>query len=180
MKIKQKLQVDGLMAASRSDLQKSQRETWADVGVEWHDTMKAEKFTKAGAAKHGFTPRRGDYGSGVPYKGSYTEAKVLRRRNGQKVRSAGENRPNVWSGQSRSQAMASRKVTAKAKSFEQGSVDIHINAPTLNFKNPASRVHPSKEVTSVSRSQVAILENFAGKRFEKRVTSIRTSKTITS
>jgi hypothetical protein len=180
MKVKQKLEADGLMAATRTDLRNAQRETWSDVGLEWHRTMKAEKFTKAGAAKHNFTPRRGDYGSGVPFKGSYTQAKILRRRNGQGVRSIGENRPNVWSGQSRSQAMASNKVTAKAKSFDQGSVDIHINAPALNFKNPKSKVHPSKEVTSVNQPQLSTLEGFAGKRFESHITSARRKKTFTS
>ena len=180
MRLKQKIEADGLMSATRTDLRTAQRETWADTGLYWHEHFKAEKFSRAGAALHNFTPRQGDYGSGVPFKGSYTQAKVLRRKNGQGVQAIGENQPNVWSGRSRSQAMASKRVSAKAKSASQGYVDIHIDAPALNFKNPKSKVHPTKEVTSVSRSQITILEKFAGDRFEKHVTSIRRSKTITS
>ncbi len=175
------LQLDGFAAATKRDLQNAQRDTWRFIGLWWHRTLKAVKFTKRGATRYKYAPRSGNPGSGRRFKGSYAQAKVLKTKyRGLGVPSIGENKPNVWSGRSRASAMAGRKVKATASSSGKGSVDITINAPALNFKNPKSKAHPRKEVTATTSAEISEMERVSLNRFEKNVTRIRRKKTLRS
>jgi hypothetical protein len=129
--------------------------TW--IGDAWHKLYKMLKFTNAATNKYGLHPRMGEPGSGRPFKGSYTQAKLKRRRNGQGVQAIGETKPFVWSGKSRSDAKASRKVVATAaRGF--GKADCIINAPTLNLTPKGGRIKQREEFERVTDEERRHLE----------------------
>lgn len=183
-----KYEADGFAAASRGDLRNVQRDVWATTGYYWHDNYKAVKFTRRGYRLYNYTPRKGDPGGGRSFKGSYQEAKLLKKplfsvAGGDGFESnaplpIGEVKPNVWSGRSRASAMANRKVHATAKSSGSGKVDITINAPALNLHLPSSKVRPREEVTAIIDPEIRQMEKVGVGRFDKKLLRLRKKKTI--
>ncbi len=176
-----KLEIDGFAAARPSDLKRVQRSTWKFLGLFWHKTYKAIKFTKRGSTRYGFAPRSGMPGSGRSFRGSYSEAKLLRKpffSNSSAGPAIGEVKPNVWSGRSRAEAMSNRIVHATAKSSGEGKVTIVISGRRLNFHNPGSSTRPSKDVTSIIPSELREMEKVGAKRFERELLKVRRKKTI--
>lgn len=185
---KVRIEIDGFAAATKTDLRNMQRDTWAFTGKYWHRTYKAIKFTRAGARRYKYAPRKGDPGGGRPFKGSYQEAKLLRkpffsRDAGDGFDSTaplpiGEVKPLVWSGRSRASAKASRKVNATARSSGKGKVDIIINAPALNFKQPKSKTNPRAEVTATIPAEISQMEKISLQRFERNLNRVRRRKKV--
>jgi len=182
-KHKIKLELDGFAAARPSDLKAVQKSTWKFLGKFWHRTYKAIKFTKRGSTKYGFAPRSGMPGSGKAFRGSYSEAKLLRKpffRNSDSGLPIGEVKPNVWSGRSRSEAMSNQIVHATARKSGQGRVDIIISGNKLNIHNPASKTRPKHDVTSIVSSELREMERVGAKRFAKELLRVRRRKTVKS
>lgn len=176
-----KVETDGFAAATKGDLRDVQRTTWAFAGKYWHRNYKAVKFTKGAIRRYGYTPRRGDPGSGRRFKGSYQEAKLLKKPffDGSTAGlPIGEVKPLVWSGRSRSLAMAGKKVDATARSSGQGKVDIIIYAPALNYPGPNGRIKMRDEVTATIPQEIKQMSNVSAKKFEKSLLRIRRKKTI--
>lgn len=178
MMAKVRIESDGFIAATGRDLQNTQRDTWAFAGRYWHRNYKAVHFTKRGARLYKYTPRRGEPGSGRRFKGSYTELKLLRKplfEGSTAGRPIGEVKPLVWSGMSRSAALASRRVEATARSSGHGAVDIIFAAPNLN--RTGKRINMVDEVKRVHSQEVKQMELVSGKYFERRLTRIRRKRT---
>lgn len=177
------MELGGFSAAGKSDLQKVQKSTWKFLGKFWHRMYKAIKFTKRGSTKYGFAPRSGMPGSGKAFKGSYSEAKLLRKpffRNSDSGLPIGEVKPNVWSGRSRAEAMSNQIVHATARSSGRGRVDIVISGKKLNIHNPASATRPKQDVTSIISSELRKMEEVGRIRFAKELQRINKRKTIKS
>ena len=167
----------GVLAIGRNAMREVGRFTMHAVALLWWTQFLPFHFMRTAINRYGYKPRAGDFGSGRPFKGSYTQAKVLRRRNGQGVRSIGENRPFVWSGQSRERALSSPNITVKARSFSDYEGRVVINAPTLNFV-PNAR----QEILAGTSDEANDLEQTGGKEWEKqlkrRARSARKTKTF--
>ena len=182
-----KYEADGFAAASKTDLRDVQRDVWGTTGKYWHANYKAVKFTRRGYRLYNYTPRKGDPGSGRRFKGSYQEAKLLKKPLFSKSTDGfdstaplpiGEVKPNVWSGRSRASALANNKVEATARSSGSGKVVIYINAPALNFHLPSSKVRPRDEVTAIIDPELREMEKVGVNRFEAKLLKLRKRKTI--
>lgn len=175
-----RIELDGIAAATKTDLRNIQRTTWRFVGLFWHRTYKAIHFTKRAMRRYGYTPRRGDPGSGRRFKGSYQELKLLRKplfKGSNAGTPIGEVKPLVWSGRSRALAMASRKVEATAKSSGRGRVDIIINAPALNFSGPKGRINMRREMETVTAQEELQMGKVASERFIKELNRLNRRRT---
>lgn len=135
------------------------RQAFKWIGDYWHKHYKMEKFKNSATKKYGLTPRKGEPGSGRPFKGSYTQAKLNKRSNGTST-SIGETKPFVWSGKSRDDARASTKVVATAKRG-YGSADCIINAPTLNLKPKGGTINLREEFERVTEEERRFVEREA-------------------
>lgn len=132
------------------------RKAFSFIGESWHNRFKMEKFKDSATRKYGLSPRSGEPGSGRAFKGSYTQRKLRRGSNGQ-TNAIGETKPFVWSGLSRNNARASRKVVAKAVRG-YGSADCIINAPTLNLRPKGGRINLREEFERVTEEERRTLE----------------------
>jgi hypothetical protein len=156
------------------------RESMRVIAEGWHDNYKLLKFAKSAMRRYNLTPRSGDPGSGRAFRGSYQWAKLKRRKNGDGAQAIGEVKPFVWSGRSRTLAMASRKVVATAKSSTRARSEAVINAPALNFKNPKSKVNAREEMERVIPAETAVLEGDGAREYSNQITRQRAQRTHVS
>lgn len=127
----------GVVGIGKNELREVGRAASAAVGLKWVKSFLPIHFTKRGVRLYGMIPRRGNPGSGRRYKGSYAEAKVKRKEDSKGVKAIGENKPLVWSGRSRSQALQGNTIRTFAPSFRSFRAEITIPANTLNFVKDA-------------------------------------------
>jgi hypothetical protein len=151
------IRIDAPLIATPSMRNKALRVAFKWIGDYWHKHYKMLKFLNSATNKYGLQPRMGEQGSGRKFQGSYTQAKLKKRRNGQGVQAIGETKPFVWSGKSRSDAKASTKVSVAAtRGF--GKADCIVNAPTLNFRPKGGRVDLRGEFERVTDEERRYLE----------------------
>jgi hypothetical protein len=166
-----KLDVDGLAAIPPSVRRNVFRDAIGDAGDWWWTNRLPLHFTNQAYAIWGYTRRQP----------GYERAKRQRRANGNGVRAIGEVKPNVWSGESRERSRT-KDVRPKAASSTRCHVDVVINAPALNFKNPKSAVNPRAEVTALTESERLkaqdVFQSSAIRRFEAAGHNHRISKII--
>ena len=153
------VQQQNTIAASPADRNRAMKTAFERIGQAWHHKYKMLKFTDGAARRYGLTPRKGEPGSGRAFRGSYTEAKLKRHRNGRGAQAIGETKPFVWEGRSRNDAKASTKVIARAKRGF-GSADCIINAPALNLKPKSGRINVREEFERVTAEEVRDLEKY--------------------
>lgn len=168
----------GHEAAGRKQRRDALRESMQLIGQLHHRKYKMLKFTDAAVRRYQLKPRSGEPGSGVKFKGSYTEAKLKRRKNGQGSRAIGETKPFVWSGGSRTSARASRKVEAVAKSAERGRCHVIVNAPALNFTPDGGRIKPRQEFERIAEVERQAQEAAGLKKYDRQLAK-STTKTTT-
>lgn len=96
------------------------REAWQKVGEFWHDNFRLEHFKNSAMSRYGYTPRRGENGSGRPFKGSYTA---------KKLKSKGHTKPLVYTGESM------RRTEQRDIRPTRDGVRIHLHAPLFNFRS---------------------------------------------
>lgn len=151
----------GVSAIGRRGLQEVGRIAIMAAGIMWMQKFLPLHFTRAAYIRYKYEPRAGDYGSPIPFKGSYAEAKIRRRSNGAGVRSIGEQRPFVWSGRSREQSKNSH-VEAVSKNYQTYEARVRIPTNTLNFLR--GRINADKEIRATTKSEEQVLEaEFAGR-----------------
>lgn len=144
------------------------RETFREMGNHWHANMRRKHFTRAGATEYNYAPREGERGN-IPEEGfraSYT---------GQKLRRFGHTRPLVKTGESE-KATRRRDVRATAKK-RRARVEVHLHAPRLNWRNPHSNAHPSKEVKTISGGEKKKLRDVGAKQYRREVRAYSKKKT---
>lgn len=127
------------------------------------------RFTRAGIRRYGLKPRRGEAGSGRAFAGSYAQGKVKRRENGQGVRAIGENKPFVWSGESRASAKSGSKVKGVANSSRQGRFEITSPTPNFNRQGAAARINLNDEFSRVAPIEVEACERVEAAAYDKHI-----------
>ena len=133
-----------------------------DMGIFWWRMMRAKHFTHAGAREYGYTPRKGERGSGRAFRGSYTA---------QKLRAFGHTKPLVFTGTSEKLA-GIRDVRA---TFKKTRVVIHARA--LNFRSAGSQVDMRAEMTAISVKDASRLVRVKEKSLMARLRQIRATET---
>jgi hypothetical protein len=141
-----------------------QKEAFAYALKFWHAKYRDKHFTNAGATEYGYTPRKGERGSGRRFKGSYTAYKLKK---------MGHTRPLEFSGRSR--ALAAREnVTSTSKGGRA-----RINAPALNFRNRFSQINMRDEMTRVSDAERSALTREFGDYLTGRFARLTAKETVT-
>lgn len=92
----------------------------------------------------------------------YRQRKLGRGSNGEGSRALGEDKPFVWSGETRRLALAGNKVVARAPSAARHYVDVKLNTPQLNRK-PWLR----EEFERINKNEVAELRKVGIRRYER-------------
>lgn len=171
----------GVAGIGKRQLQAIGRAAVYAVGFYWWKNYLPIHFTRAALNRYKYAPRQGDPGGGRPFKGSYAELKVKRGTFiNESIPAIGENKPFVWSGRSREQALGSSHVTATAKNHQTYEARVMIPANTLNFLR--GRINADKEIRATTRVEEMKLEEVFGANFEAELNKVgrtqRTDKTI--
>lgn len=140
------------------------RESFVHAGEWYHATYMADHFTRAGARKYGYRPRKGEQaGIGTKrYFASYT---------GRKQKRHGHTRPLVWSGASETLARI-RDVRATRN---RGRIVQH--ARGLNRRNPHSNINMAEEVRTVADFEARELVQQFGRHYREQASKIKTRRT---
>jgi hypothetical protein len=145
----------GILAVGKKEFRRIGREVMQDIGFEWRAKYLGRHFQRSAVQRYKYAPRSANY--------------RRRKRKNRQYPAAREDKPLVFSGDSRHRALSERRVIAKATSATRWNARIIINAPTLNFRGM------SKEVTAILPAEEAALEKsmFAGvvRRYNKLVSS---------
>lgn len=123
----------GVIGITKNELRQIGRATMLVVGMAWWKMYLPIHFMKRAVNRYGYRPRQGDPGSGHPFRGSYQESKLKRRKNSQGRKAIGEVKPLVFTGDSRDRALAAPNIKAVAQNFRDYRADVAIDAPALNF-----------------------------------------------
>lgn len=167
----------GHEASGRKEQRDALRDSLEFIGQRHHRLYKMQKFKDSATSRYQLKPRGGEPGSGQQFKGSYTEAKLKRKINGQGVRAIGETKPFVWGGGTRQSAQASNKVEAKARSADRGSCHVVIVAPALNFTPKGGRIKPREEFERIAETERKSQEVEGLKRYDRTLARTRTKTT---
>jgi hypothetical protein len=164
--LKVSIRTEGPTAATAKDRRDALREAFAYLAGLWDKLFKMKRFGPGARNRYRLQPRAGDTGSGRKYKGSYTEAKALRRANGDGVRAVGETRPFVWSGATRSTVQSTHKIVAKAASAERGYAENIFDVPTLNLTPRKGTIKLREEFQRVTEEERKLLEGLGAQHYE--------------
>jgi len=141
------------------ELRKYLREVWRMAGERWHQTMRPQHFTRAGARKYGYLPRAGERGNERRnFRSSYT---------GRKLRRFGHTNPLVYTGLSMALTRP-RDVRATAKG-----VRVVMNSPGFNRRNPRSRINMREELTRVTEEEANLLARLMEERLVQMLAGCR-------
>lgn len=142
----------------RAEFNRIRRESGEEMAREYHSDILPSRFTIAGATKLKFGKRSAAY--------QRKKAKVKKHQ-----------RPLVWSGVSeqRSKKFMQRTI-ARGDNFR---VEVTLDVPALNFKNPKSDFRPSDEIRRVASDEARRLEKTLGTGIEKRIKATKENRTVT-
>ena len=118
----------------------------------WHKRMLPRHFGNAASARYGYTPRKGERGSGRSFKGSYTA---------RKLREKGHTRPLDWSGE--------LKRTTRTRTLKATKNRATCALPAsrkANWKHPKSWVRMSDELTVIRDDELQELGKVAQRETE--------------
>lgn len=152
--------IDGIAGLKPSQVRAAARAAMKSVGDQWIKKFLPRHFNQRATARYGYTLRD-----------PYYRRRKRRRQQINGVRSIGEDKPLVWSGQSRERAKAAR-TDAKAPSSTRAYADIVINAPALNFRYQDSRINMREEATRVLPAEAEELAALFVKTIDRELTRI--------
>jgi hypothetical protein len=141
-----------------------------DLAVFWHDNFARKHFTQAGATEYGYAPRKGQPGN--PHPKGFTKSYT-----GRKLKTQGHTRPLVYSGDSYLRVLASRNNVTATATKGAATAKLRLSAPTLNFRNPRSRIDMRAELTTVSPSEANTLGLQAGTYLQARYRALQETET---
>lgn len=161
--------VEGVHAATPKVRRDALREAYRIIASLWDKLFKMLRFKDSAMRRYNLLPRRGDPGSGVAFKGSYVEAKIKKKKNGDGVQACGESKPFVWSGSSRAKVESMHKIVAKATSSEKGYAENVFDVPTLNLRPKGGRINPREEFERVREDERAMLEGLGAQAYKNQI-----------
>lgn len=133
-------------------MQKAGRVAMRVVGKLHHRLFKPKKFGPNALQRYKLRRRSA----------KYRRANAGHGTNQQGIRSIGEDIPFVWSGRTRTLAMGSNKVDARAPSASRHFVDVILNSPQLN-QVPWVR----EEFEKINKNEIAELRKQGIKRYDR-------------
>lgn len=160
------IETRGSAGATPKDRRDALRDAFAYIAGLWDKLFKMKRFLAGAQRRYNLTPRRGQPGSGRAFKGSYTEAKLKRRVNGDGVRAIGETKSFVWSGAVRSKVQGQRKIVAKAASHTRAYAENIFDVPTLNLTPKGGRIKLREEFQRVIEEERRLLEGLGAQHYE--------------
>lgn len=162
-----KISKSRLKGVPKAVQQKALRAATTAGGYHFKSRHLMRRFTAAGARLLGYKPRRGARGSGRAFQGSYVQGKIKRRENGQGVKAIGENKPFVWSGESRNAVRTGAKVTATVNSATRSRFEIVAATPNFNRRGKNARIDLNEEFSRVADLEVQDTESVEAAAYEK-------------
>lgn len=124
----------------------------------WHSRFLPLHFDESANQRYGYTTRKG--GGMSPSQKGYTSSYV-----GRKRRKLGHNRPLVFSGAARSEALGSPKIRGTHK-------EARVVLPSkFNFRHPKSRVNMREEITRIIPEESRVLLDIGRARFRQLIQS---------
>jgi hypothetical protein len=158
---------DGVLAATPAMRRNALRNAFAYLAGLWDSLYKMKRFEAGATRRYGLQPRKGEHGSGRKWAGSYVQAKVKRRKNGDGVQAIGENKPFVWSGATRSQVRSERNIVAKAASSSRAYAENIFNVPTLNLRpKKGGKINLRQEFQTVREDERKLLEDLGAAHYQ--------------
>ncbi len=153
----------------RSHVNRAQKEAWAKGGEYWHLRLRAKHFTKAGAREYHYTPRKGEAGSGVPFKTKRHESYLA-----YKLRRYKHTRPlEATGGLKRLSRMA--RITSTSKGVRVALSQ----ANKANLRHPKSTINMREELTTVSVREEQPIARELDRELNLRLNRIKTVDTKT-
>lgn len=152
------IEYEGLLTLKQREINQIVRSGMSKVGHTWRANYLPEHFTKRGARKYNYKPRAGETGSGRRFKGSYAQ---------RKLRDKSHSRPLVFTGRGAAEALASRKVVAKATG-KKASVTVPLPRK-FNFRPKGGRIHMGRELTTTTRDEDMALEKVLVEQIEHKL-----------
>lgn len=147
----------------KSTLNRMLKAAYAVGGTFWHRALRPKHFTKAGAREYWYTPRKGEAGSGEPFKKgkhlSYTAAKLRRH---------GHTLPLVFSGELRLKSRMAR-IAATSKGVRV----VLPSAQKANLRHPESQINMREELTRVSSREVIEIARVDDKHLDRQIKRMR-------
>lgn len=140
--------ISGLGAIGKREVNDIVRIAMRQLGEFWVEYMLPKHFSKAGAREYGYTPRKGEPGSGKAFKGSYTY---------RKLKKFDHALPLVYTGEARKEIMQGARVTATVAG-DRATTRIALNSRKLNWRHPASKVRMNEEIKAVSAKEIPTLQ----------------------
>lgn len=138
---------------SRRTFNKFCAEGYRILGIYWHQHFRQKHFTHAAIREYGYTPRKGEAGSGRKFRGSYTW---------RKLKKFGHTKPLTFTGESE-RLTRIRDVRANGKGCR-----VIIRANKFNFRAKGSHVNMRWEMTRISRKEgetlTKLFQNFMTRR----------------
>jgi hypothetical protein len=159
----------GAAAATAKDRRDALRNAFAYIAGLWDKLFKMKRFEYGARRRYKLLPRSGEPGSGKAFRGSYTEAKLKRRKNGAGIQAIGETKAFVWSGDSRNKARQQRNIVAKAASHTRAYAENIFNIPTLNLRPEGGQIHLRDEFQIVIEEERKLLEGLGAMHYENNV-----------
>lgn len=155
----------GATAATPAVRRDALREGYRVVASLWDKLFKMLRFLDSATRRYGLTPRMGEPGSGRQFKGSYSEAKLKKKKNGAGVQAIGETKPFVWSGDSRAKVQSMHKIEAIATSSSRGYAKNIFDVPTLNLTPKGGRIKQREEFQTVREDERKLLEGLGAQTY---------------
>lgn len=147
----------------RRSLNRVLRLAYDSIGKRWHTEFRPIHFTRRAIGRYGYTPRKGDTGSGRAFRGSYTA---------QKLRKFKHTLPLVWSGDSRLLSRL-RDVRSTAKGAR-----VVMRVPTLNLRPATGTINMREELATITQPEAAALATTFAAVMERSIGKIRTRRTL--
>lgn len=136
------VQIGGVLALSKSEVNAVMIEAFYNVGQTWREKYLPLHFGTNAARRYGYEQRAGERFGGTPKKGGYAARKLGFLKH---------NRPLEFSGDSKRRALAEEKISATRDS-------VVVRLPTaFNRRNPKSKVRMNDEIRTVRADERSAL-----------------------
>lgn len=153
----------------KSQVNKAKKGAWERGGQFWHLRLRSKHFTKAGAREYHYTPRKGEAGSGVPFKTKKYESYQA-----YKLRRFHHTRPLEKTGELKRLSRMAR-ITSTSKG-----VRVALSAANkANLRHPNSTINMREELTTISVREEPQIAREIDRELNLRLNRIKTVNTKT-
>lgn len=139
------IQVKGVEALSKSEVNGIFKEAYHLTGQRWRRIYLPLHFGRSASRRYGYTPRSGRQNSGLPKRGSYTARKLA---------FVGHTRPLEYTGEGKRQALSQENISATSKK-------VVVRLPRkFNWRPAKGQVRMADEIRATRPEEIASLTAF--------------------